>query len=52
MPSASIPRGSGEDLGRHSSAEEAAAHEARLAAIDKASGGNCVWKKLEAAEKA
>jgi DNA polymerase-3 subunit epsilon len=32
------------------SAEEAAAHEARLAAIDKASGGNCVWKKLETAE--
>ncbi|MBI2381135.1 MAG: DNA polymerase III subunit epsilon [Gammaproteobacteria bacterium] len=27
---------------------ELAAHEARLAAIDKASGGNCVWRKLEA----
>ncbi|MGE0080424.1 MAG: DNA polymerase III subunit epsilon [Thiohalomonadaceae bacterium] len=29
------------------SVEEIAAHEARLAAIDKASGGNCVWKKLQ-----
>lgn len=28
------------------SAEEMAAHESRLTAIDKASGGNCVWKKL------
>jgi DNA polymerase-3 subunit epsilon len=30
-------------------ADELAAHAARMAAIDKASGGNCVWKKLEAA---
>jgi DNA polymerase-3 subunit epsilon len=29
-------------------AEELAAHAARVAAIDKASGGNCVWKKMEA----
>jgi DNA polymerase-3 subunit epsilon len=27
--------------------QELAAHEARLAAIDKASGGECVWRKLE-----
>lgn len=32
-------------------AAELAAHEARLAAIDKASGGNCVWRKLEAAQE-
>lgn len=30
-------------------AEEAAAHEAYLAALDKASGGPCVWRRLEQA---
>lgn len=30
------------------SAEEMAAHQAQLALLDKASGGHCVWKKLEA----
>ncbi len=28
-------------------ADEAAAHDERLAAIDKASGGNCLWSKLD-----
>ncbi|MFP5345201.1 MAG: DNA polymerase III subunit epsilon [Gammaproteobacteria bacterium] len=28
-------------------AEELAAHQAQLALLDKASGGNCLWKKLE-----
>jgi DNA polymerase III subunit epsilon len=32
--------------------EELAAHEAVLAAIDKASKGRCVWKRLETAEQA
>ncbi len=31
----------------HARPEELSAHESRLAAIDKASGGNCVWKRLE-----
>jgi len=30
------------------SADELAAHDKRVAALDKASGGNCVWKRLEA----
>jgi DNA polymerase-3 subunit epsilon len=31
----------------HPTAEESALHEQRLAAIDKASGGSCVWLRLE-----
>jgi DNA polymerase III subunit epsilon len=31
---------------RHASAEEVAAHDQRLAALDKASGGRTVWRKL------
>ncbi len=30
----------------YASAEELAAHEERLEALDKASGGNCLWRKL------
>ncbi|HSX61655.1 MAG TPA: DNA polymerase III subunit epsilon [Tahibacter sp.] len=35
-------------LVRYADAEETAAHEARLAAIDKASKGGCVWRRLDA----
>ena len=31
----------------HANPEELAAHEARLAAIDEASGGQCVWRRLK-----
>lgn len=34
---------------RRADAEELAAHEARLAAIDKASKGSCVWRRIQAA---
>ena len=33
---------------RFADAAELAAHEARLAAIDKASKGGCVWRRIEA----
>lgn len=38
----------GELVVQRASAEELAAHEALLAAIDRASGGRCVWLRLEA----